>query len=218
MSRMTSATGRFRYGWPSMTFDAQKSQRHGHPRDVWTVNRGTSNVSRLHIDGVTGQPAPHPTSGNIVDVFAVGPGPNTHHSDFTGLGLRLVTRSNTLRYYTVAPCRAIDTRAAAGPTGGPALAAQQSRTFTVSGLCGIPPTAKAVSLNIAVAGSTAAGHLRLYPAGAAVPTISVINYAAGQTRSNNAVGSLNGSGQFSLFCGQATGTVNAIVDVNGYFQ
>lgn len=187
--------------------------------DVWTVNQGTSNVSRLHIDAATGQPAPHPTSGNIVDVFPVGPGPNTHHSDFTGLGLRLVTRGTTgLLFYTVAPCRAIDTRNAAGPSGGPALVAQQSRNFTVSGLCGIPPTAQAVSLNIAVTGSTAGGHLRLYPALAAVPTISVINYAAGQTRGNNAVGSLNGSGQFALFCGQPTGTVDAIVDVNGYFQ
>ena len=35
----TSATGRLRYGRPSMTFDAQKSQRHGQLRDVCTVKR-----------------------------------------------------------------------------------------------------------------------------------------------------------------------------------
>ncbi len=59
--------------------------------DVWTVNQATSNTSRLHIDLVTGQPAPHPVTGNTVDVFPVGREPYTY-SDFTGLGLRNVVR------------------------------------------------------------------------------------------------------------------------------
>jgi streptogramin lyase len=59
--------------------------------NVWTNNQSTSNVSRLHIDGTTFQPAPHPTTGNTVDVFPVGRNPYTY-SDFTGLGLRTVTR------------------------------------------------------------------------------------------------------------------------------
>jgi streptogramin lyase len=59
--------------------------------DVWSVNQSTSNASRLHIDEVTGEPAAHPTTGNIVDVFPVGRYPYTY-SDFTGLGLRTVTR------------------------------------------------------------------------------------------------------------------------------
>lgn len=59
--------------------------------DVWTVNQATSNATRLHIDQTTLQPAAHPTTGNIVDVFPVGPNPYTY-SDFTGLGLRTVTR------------------------------------------------------------------------------------------------------------------------------
>lgn len=59
--------------------------------DVWTTNRSTSNVSRLHIDATTGEPAPHPTTGDIVDVFPTGPSPNVH-SDFTGMAYRRVTR------------------------------------------------------------------------------------------------------------------------------
>jgi hypothetical protein len=58
---------------------------------VWTVNQETSNASRLHIDDATGEPAAHPDTGNIVDVFPVGRLPYTY-SDFTGLGLRTVTR------------------------------------------------------------------------------------------------------------------------------
>ncbi len=59
--------------------------------DVWAVNQSTSSTSRIHIDTVTGEPAPHATTGNIVDTFPTGPNPYTY-SDFTGLGLRTVTR------------------------------------------------------------------------------------------------------------------------------
>ncbi len=68
------------------------------------------------------------------------------------------------------------------------------------------------------AAPTLAGYLTLHPGGTAAPLISAINFAAGQTRSNNAVSLLNASGQLGVFCGQATRTVHAIVDVNGYFQ
>jgi hypothetical protein len=59
--------------------------------DVWTVNQSTSNASRLHIDQALLEPAMHPMTGNSVDVFPVGPNPYTY-SDFTGLGLRTITR------------------------------------------------------------------------------------------------------------------------------
>lgn len=59
--------------------------------DVWTVNQNTSNASRLHVDQGTLEPAAHPITSNTVDVFPVGRLPYTY-SDFTGLGLRTVTR------------------------------------------------------------------------------------------------------------------------------
>jgi streptogramin lyase len=59
--------------------------------DVWTVNQSTSNVTRLHIDQTTLEPAPHPTTGNTIDNFPSGPQPYTY-SDFTGLSARVVTR------------------------------------------------------------------------------------------------------------------------------
>ena len=52
-----------------------------------------------------------------------------------------------------------------------------------------------------------------------VPTVSSINYSAGQTRGNNAVVTLDASGQMAAFVGQLAGTtVHLIVDVNGYFE
>lgn len=120
-------------------------------------------------------------------------------------------------FYTLEPCRLIDTRDTDGPRGGPALIAGKLRTFSLHGLCGIPSSARAISVNIAVTGATTGGNLRLHPGGTSVPLASAINYTASQTRSNNAVIPLNGSGELAVFTGQATGTVHFILDVNGYF-
>ena len=66
-------------------------------------------------------------------------------------------------FFSVTPCRVVDTRNPAGPTGGPALAGGQTRSFPVSGgTCGIPATALAVSVNLTAVGAAAAGHFTLF--------------------------------------------------------
>lgn len=124
-----------------------------------------------------------------------------------------------LGFYTVTPCRVIDTRRPNGTYGGPALNAQEARAFPIADQCLIPVTAKAVSLNLTVTQSTATGNLRLLPGGQVPLAVSTINYSAGQTRNNNAIVSLNAAHEMSAYVGQATGTtVHLIIDVNGYFQ
>jgi uncharacterized repeat protein (TIGR01451 family) len=120
-------------------------------------------------------------------------------------------------YHTVSPCRVLDTRNPAGAYGAPPLAASASRTFTVAGQCGVPTNASAVSINLTATGSTAPGFLLAHATGGAIPTVSTINYSTGQTRANNAVVVLSAGGQLDLTCGQAAGTVDAILDVSGYF-
>jgi hypothetical protein len=88
----------------------------------------------------------------------------------------------------------------------------------VTGYCGIPATAKAVSLNVTVVSPTAGGHLRLYASGAARPGTSSINYTANQTRANNAVVSLGADGALMVYVSQPSGTTHIVIDVNGYFQ
>jgi hypothetical protein len=123
------------------------------------------------------------------------------------------------QFFTISPCRLVDTRDPVGPLGGPALAAQAERSFSiVGGTCGVPATAKAVSVNLAVTGPSVAGNLRLYPAGTATPTVSALNYTAGQTRSNNAIVPLSAGGEIAVYCAQASGTAHFILDVNGYFE
>jgi len=123
---------------------------------------------------------------------------------------------NNSSFYTLTPCRVLDTRDA---SGAPALVAGASRTFTITGPpCMVPPTAKSVSVNVTVTQPTSPGYLTLYPGGAARPLASTINFSAGQTRANNAIIPLGTSGTITVFDGQAAGTIHFILDVNGYFQ
>jgi hypothetical protein len=121
-------------------------------------------------------------------------------------------------FFTVAPCRVLDSRQAAGPWAGTPLAAGQERTLTLGDACGIPATALAVSVNMTAVDATADGHLRVFPAGTPRPTTSVLNFRAGQTRANNAIVRLGSAAGVTLFSGQPAGTVHVVVDVNGWFE
>ncbi len=122
------------------------------------------------------------------------------------------------RFYTVTPCRVVDTRNSSGPFGGPALAANSDRTFVVGGQCGVPSTAKAVSVNVSVTQASSAGNLRLYAGGTGLPNATAINYRANQTRANNGSAPLGTAGSLAVRCDQISGNVQVIIDVNGYFQ
>jgi subtilisin-like proprotein convertase family protein len=123
----------------------------------------------------------------------------------------------SLGYFTLPPCRMIDTRDPSGPLGGPALAGGSTRTFAIASQCGIPADAASVSANVTITGPTAEGHLTFYPNGTVPPLVSTINYRAGQTRANNAILVLGPAGDFNVSCA-GVGTVNLILDVNGYFR
>ncbi|HXK11085.1 MAG TPA: BACON domain-containing protein [Vicinamibacteria bacterium] len=123
-------------------------------------------------------------------------------------------------YFTVIPCRAIDTRNPNGPLGGPALQPSATRSFdVVASACGIPLAAQAISANVTVTAPTMPGYLTLFPEDAPKPVASSINFQTGQTRANNVVLALSNDGTASInvFNGSA-GTVQFILDVNGYFQ
>jgi len=155
----------------------------------------------------------------LVDGYSSGAAPPGPAGPFdltiTGTGCNLVPIPGV--YHTITPCRLIDTRNPDGPLGGPALVAAANRTFQATGNCGVPATATAVFLNITVASSSAGGNLRVFPTGTAVPTVSALNYSAGQTRGNNGIFGLDATGQFDIRCAQASGSAHVIVDVAGFF-
>jgi hypothetical protein len=123
-----------------------------------------------------------------------------------------------LAFYTVPPCRLVDTRGPAGSWGGPSLPAGSARGFLAAGRCSLPAGVRALSVNATVTQSGAAGDLRLFAGDAVMPLASTLNYRAGQTRANNAVVALDALGSFVVKCDQAAGAADVVVDVNGYFR
>jgi hypothetical protein len=119
------------------------------------------------------------------------------------------------RYFTVTPCRALDTRQ---PGQGPALGNGAARVVPVRGVCGIPLTARAVALNVTAVTPTSGGHLTLYPAGIATPGTSTINFRAGVTRANNGIIQLSLTGDLEARAALSGGKVHLIVDIAGYFE
>lgn len=184
--------------------------------------------------------APHPVDGTTLALWRFDEGAGTTAGDAVGgagstvKGTLFVGGTPTgplwstdtpfgaapLSLHTVAPCRVFDTRSPIGPYGGPALAASASRTFALAGVCGIPATARAVSLNLTATGATVGGYLTLHPAGTPLPATSTLNVLAGPTRANNAVVRVSSDGTASLavFAGLSAGSVHAILDVNGWFE
>lgn len=86
----------------------------------------------------------------------------------------------------------------------------------MTGACGIPSNATAVSVNITVVDASTQGELTAYPATVSRPLASAISYRPGLARANNAVLKL-GNGALNFYCNQPSGTAHLIIDVNGYF-
>lgn len=122
-------------------------------------------------------------------------------------------------FYTLAACRAVDTRDVSGPYGGAALSGGSAYNFVFAGRCGIPTTAKAVSANVTAVAATQSGYLTLHAANSPVPNTSVMNFTPAANRANNAVIMLaqDGNGTMTIRPG-TTGTVHVVVDVSGYYN
>ncbi|MEA2560135.1 MAG: hypothetical protein QOH06_1639 [Acidobacteriota bacterium] len=119
-----------------------------------------------------------------------------------------------LDFHTVTPCRVLDTR-----TSSP-LASGVLQTFAVGGICGIPPAARAVAVNVTVLGATGSGHLVLHPAGIphSVPITSTANFTPVRARANNAMLPLASGAVDATATVVGGGTVHLILDVNGYYE
>ncbi len=117
-------------------------------------------------------------------------------------------------FYTVTPCRVIDTR-----TSPPALAANASRPIPIGGQCGVPIDATAAVVNITAVSATTAGFLRAHATGLPAPPTIVSIFGANQTRANNASVALGGApASLTIYDGQTSGSVDVVVDVSGYYR
>lgn len=112
-------------------------------------------------------------------------------------------------YTPVVPARVYDSRvpAVAVPAGG-AIA------MRVAGWYGTPNSSTAAMLNVTVTNPAAAGYATVYPCGSARPLASNVNFRAGQTVANAAVGRI---GEGGAVCIYASASVDLVIDVTGAF-
>jgi PKD repeat protein len=125
-----------------------------------------------------------------------------------------VTAPTALDFYTVEPCRVIDTR-----FGSP-LGSGAAKIISLVDVCGIPPNARAVAANVTVPASAISGSMTLYPGNYPAMATNTVSFSAGKTIANNATLPLatDGSGTVAaraLF--GEVGTVNLVIDVSGYY-
>jgi Domain of unknown function DUF11 len=123
-------------------------------------------------------------------------------------------------FYSVTPCRILDTRST--PVGGGPLSNGQIRVYGFAA-CPIPDTALAASLNVTAAEATGSGEFNLFSADIAdgsAPGTVVLHFRTGLNRANNAIVDL--SDTLEEFKAKALlpggGTVQLIIDINGYFE
>jgi endonuclease I len=122
-------------------------------------------------------------------------------------------------FYTVSPCRLIDTRGPDEEYGGPLLTSGGLRSFEIQGQCGIPATAEAVAVNVTATGATAQGNLAVFRADDAPPATSTVNFSVGTARANNAILALSPEGWLTVRPFVADGgQVHLVLDVVGYFD
>ncbi len=135
------------------------------------------------------------------------------------------------QYYAITPCRVYDTRTglpSAGGTNGGIMLTATPRAFRMRGLCGVPSTAAAVSVNLTVTEPQASqGDLRVAPFPGTFPAQSTSNYYAGETVANGAIvplGTVNPGTDPDIQIDAAGApftqkwTYHLLIDVNGYFQ
>lgn len=129
------------------------------------------------------------------------------------------TETNTNEYFSVKPTRILDTRKGTGTGTVKQIPANGNLTLTVAGAGkGVIPAkgATAIAMNLTAVDATRNGVITAYPAGETTPTVSNLNYSAGQTRANMAIVPVGTNGQIVLH-NDSSGPVDLIADANGYF-
>ena len=127
--------------------------------------------------------------------------------------------SETYQFYSLTPCRLVDTRGADGALGGPRLAAQTPRSFPLLQSSCIPTglNPQAYSLNFTVVPNPSGqplGYLTVWPTGDTQPVVSTLNNLTATVVANAAIVPAGTNGEVEVY---AYDTTDLIIDINGYF-
>lgn len=117
--------------------------------------------------------------------------------------------SGTSRLVPLGPSRTVDTRSGLGGSGR--VAAGSTTRFDLG--AALQPRSTAIAFNLTAVHPAAAGFLTAYPCGRGRPDTSSLNFAAGETRPNNAIVATD-DGSICVYADTAT---DVLIDVTGAF-
>jgi uncharacterized repeat protein (TIGR03803 family) len=185
---------------------------------IWPTGQTQPTVSTLNsVDGRTkANAAIVPAgSGGAVSVYA---------NDTTDVivdidGYFATPGSGTYQFYTLPPCRLVDTRGSNGPLGGPRLQAQEPRDFPLLNSSCIPSglNIAAYSLSFTAVPNPAGqqlGYLTVWPKDESQPTVSTLNNPTATVVANAAIVPAGTGGDIEVY---AYDTTDLLIDIDGYF-
>ncbi len=182
---------------------------------AWPAGQTQPGVSTLNSDGrVKANAAIVPAgTGGAISLYASDP--TQVIIDIDGYFVEAGSSTAGLAFYTVTPCRLVDTRKAPSSLGGPFLTGKSSRQFPLlSGSCGIPNSAVAYSLNYTALPHQSLSYLTTWPSGQTQPVVSTLNAPTGTTTANAAIVPAGTGGNVSVYVSNDS---DLLIDVNGYF-
>ncbi|HTJ70271.1 MAG TPA: S53 family peptidase [Actinospica sp.] len=112
-------------------------------------------------------------------------------------------------YHPLGPVRVVDTRIGEGESSTAPIAGKGKLDL------GLPSSYAAVVANLTVVSPQVGGYLNAYPLGTATPNSSNVNFGAGETVPNSAIVQSDSGLEFY---NNASGTVQLVVDLSGYFS
>jgi len=136
------------------------------------------------------------------------------------LGVAPALADGPFRFFSLTPCRILDTRL---PADAPAIPHNATRNVQVQGKCGVPVGAKAAAMNVTIVQPTASiGFLTMFPSGTSLPVVSTINWVGGEPAlANGAIAPLSTNAQdlsvYVFFNNGAGNSTHLVLDVTGYF-
>lgn len=136
----------------------------------------------------------------------------------------LISSGSKTVFVPITPCRLFDTRPAPDNVGSRTSPLGSGDTFTVpvrgtSGNCTIPAGAGGVVMNVTAVGPTASSYLTVYPGDATQrPLSSNLNTVAGGPPTPNQVTVLLGAALGDIKVYNATGSVDVLADIVGYYE
>jgi hypothetical protein len=127
--------------------------------------------------------------------------------------------STPLPFVALQPCRLVDTRTPLfpAPLGADGFVPPVTvRSYTLVGVCNIPASAKAVSVNATVVNPTGPGFLVLWAKDGPFPPVSTLNFEQGDIDHNAAIVPLSDDGSISILFGLSGADI--VLDTNGYYE